>query len=151
MPRTAPVPAESIRAHPRSPRTASSRTPSRHRAIRRCHPHGRRARAPCPWWDLPSMPIASSCPGYHRLSGCPRSAPTLEELHGALVLLRRRAAVEGSQIASLAGLGILLPGVEPVLPGGELTNHLRLRSGFGGDAETALPSARSGPSASRLR
>ena len=41
----------------------------------------------------------------------------LEILHGALVLLRRRAGFESDEIATLAGLRIHFPGIEPVLAG----------------------------------
>src|SRR4029079_4626708 len=58
----------------------------------------------------------------------PASPAALEELHGALVLLRRGASVEGSQIASLSGLGVLLLRVQPIFPRGESADHGRLRN-----------------------
>ena len=47
----------------------------------------------------------------------------LEILHFPLMLLRRRAAVEGAEIAALAGLGIELAGVEAVFAGFEFADH----------------------------
>jgi hypothetical protein len=41
----------------------------------------------------------------------------LEVLHLALVLFRCIARGESSQILSPAGLGIFLPGIEPILTG----------------------------------
>src|SRR5690348_1858496 len=48
---------------------------------------------------------------------------TLEELHRLLVLLRRRSRLERPEVPSLAGLGILLLRVEPVLTGFQLPDH----------------------------
>jgi hypothetical protein len=50
----------------------------------------------------------------------------LEELHRALVLLRRSARLERTEIPALAGLRILLAGVEPVLARAEFANHCEL-------------------------
>src|SRR5579863_1651276 len=47
----------------------------------------------------------------------------LEILHGAFVLFGSLARVEGPQVAALAGLAVLLAGIEPVLAGGELADH----------------------------
>jgi hypothetical protein len=55
-------------------------------------------------------------------SGWAKSMP-LEKLHGALVLLRRRAAGEGAEIAPPAGLRIDFARIEPVFAGGELADH----------------------------
>ena len=55
-------------------------------------------------------------------SGWAKSMP-LEELHGALVLRRRRAAGEGAEIAPPAGLRIYFAGIEPVFAGGEFADH----------------------------
>jgi len=46
----------------------------------------------------------------------PESAP-LEILHCALVLFRGGARVKGAQVPTLAGFGILLPRIQPVLAG----------------------------------
>ena len=51
------------------------------------------------------------------------SAP-LKKLNLALVLHRRRPGAEGSQVAPLPGLRVLLPGVEPVFAGGEFADHI---------------------------
>jgi hypothetical protein len=48
-----------------------------------------------------------------------------EILHGALVLLRRRAAGEGAEIAPPAGLRIFLARIEPIFARGELADHWR--------------------------
>jgi len=47
----------------------------------------------------------------------------LEELHGALVLLRLSAAPKGAEIAAPAGLRIYFTRIEPVLAGCELANY----------------------------
>ena len=47
----------------------------------------------------------------------------LEILDLALVFLGRRPGLEGTEIAALAGPGVLLAGVEPVLAGFQLTDH----------------------------
>jgi len=47
----------------------------------------------------------------------------LEILHGAFVLLRGGAAVEGAEIAPPAGLRIYFTQIEPVLSGRELADH----------------------------
>jgi hypothetical protein len=47
----------------------------------------------------------------------------LEELHGALVLLRRGTARKRAEIAPPAGLRIFLSRIEPVFAGRELANH----------------------------
>jgi hypothetical protein len=47
----------------------------------------------------------------------------LEELHCALVFLRRRARFERAEIPTLARLGILLSRVQPVLTALEFANH----------------------------
>lgn len=47
----------------------------------------------------------------------------LEILHFPLMLLRRRAAVEGAEIAPLAGPGIGLAGVEAVFAGFEFAGR----------------------------
>src|SRR5258707_307015 len=53
-----------------------------------------------------------------------RSVP-LEILHVSLVLFRRRARVESAEIAALAGLGIDLAGIEPVLARLQFADHDR--------------------------
>src|ERR1700722_16537549 len=55
----------------------------------------------------------------------PASAP-LEELHLALVLLGRRARLEGAEIAPPAGLRIGLAGIEAIDTGAELADHRAL-------------------------
>lgn len=52
-----------------------------------------------------------------------RASMPLEILHFPLMPLRRRAAVEGAEIAPLAGLGIGLAGVEAVFAGFEFADH----------------------------
>ena len=47
----------------------------------------------------------------------------LEELNLSLVLLRRFARSEGSQVSALAGLRIRFPGIKSVLTGFEFANH----------------------------
>ena len=47
----------------------------------------------------------------------------LEELHGFLMLLRRRARLERAEVAALAGLGIFLARIEPVFAGSEFADH----------------------------
>ena len=47
----------------------------------------------------------------------------LEELHGFLMLLCRRARLERAEVTALAGLGIFLARIEPVFAGGELSDH----------------------------
>ena len=49
--------------------------------------------------------------------------PSLEELDGPLVLLRRGQGVERAQIPPLARLRILLPRVEPIPAVSQLSNH----------------------------
>jgi hypothetical protein len=46
-----------------------------------------------------------------------------EILHGALVLLRRGARIEGAEIAAPAGLRILLARIEPVFAGRQFADH----------------------------
>jgi hypothetical protein len=53
-------------------------------------------------------------------------AVPFEELHGALMLLGRRARLEGAEVPALAGFWILLSGVESVFPGLELADHSSL-------------------------
>jgi hypothetical protein len=48
---------------------------------------------------------------------------TLEELHGALVLLRCGATLESPQVAPLTGFRIFLARVEPILAGRQFSNH----------------------------
>ena len=48
----------------------------------------------------------------------------LEVLHGALVLLRRRARFERAEVAALAGLRIDPAGIEPVFAGSQFSDHL---------------------------
>src|SRR3954467_6072559 len=52
--------------------------------------------------------------------GC--SVP-LEILHGALVLFRRREALERAKIPALAGRRIFLSGIKPVTTGFEFADH----------------------------
>src|SRR5687768_12291325 len=63
---------------------------------------------------------------------CSRAAPRtrrselpapLEELDGALVLLRRRACVERAEVPPPAGFRVLLARVQAVLAGLELSDH----------------------------
>src|SRR5262249_58228871 len=51
------------------------------------------------------------------------TAPALEELHRALVLLGRLPARERAEIAALAGAGVLLARIEPVLTRLQLADH----------------------------
>jgi hypothetical protein len=44
-------------------------------------------------------------------------ALAFKKLHGALVGLGIRPSFERAEVATLAGFGILLPGIEPVLAG----------------------------------
>lgn len=55
------------------------------------------------------------------------SAPALEELDGALVTLRGSACRKRAEIAALAGLRVLFSGVQAVLSGRKLANHLQPR------------------------
>ena len=48
-----------------------------------------------------------------------------EILHRALVLFRRGAVAESTEVAAFAGLGIDLARVESVFAGSELANHGR--------------------------
>src|SRR4026208_2151160 len=50
-------------------------------------------------------------------------SPALEELHRALVLQGRRAGLEGAEVATVSGARVLLPGVETVPAGGQLSDH----------------------------
>src|SRR5262245_24462508 len=50
----------------------------------------------------------------------------LEVLHGALVLLSRRAGLEGAEIAAPAGLRVALARIQAIAARLELTNHRRL-------------------------
>src|SRR6202011_4639121 len=52
----------------------------------------------------------------------------LEELYGALVLLRRRARLERTEVAPLPRLGILLARVQPILARLQFPNHGLLAS-----------------------
>ena len=56
-----------------------------------------------------------------------RSPFAFEVLDGALVLFRLLQRIEGPEISSLPGLGILLSGVKSVLPRFQLSNHSRPR------------------------
>jgi hypothetical protein len=49
----------------------------------------------------------------------------LEELDRSLVLLGRCACLEGSQVSSLPGPRIPLPGIESILTRRQLANHVR--------------------------
>src|SRR5262245_30900604 len=62
------------------------------------------------------------------------ASAVLEELHRALVLLRRRAGGERPQVAALTGPWIQLPRIEPVMARLELANH--------GDAPQIVRAAR---------
>src|SRR4051794_5429393 len=53
-----------------------------------------------------------------------RSVPVLEELDGALVLLGRLPGGERAEVPPLAGPGVHLPRVQPVLAGLEFANHV---------------------------
>src|SRR5687767_33292 len=72
---------------------------------------------------------------------------SLEELHGALVLLCGRARLEGAEVAALPRLRILLARVEPILTGFQLPDHfarlLSFRSPVSADwmisASTGIP------------
>jgi hypothetical protein len=46
-----------------------------------------------------------------------------EILHGALVLLRRGSGIEGAEIATAAGLRILLARIKPVFSGRQFADH----------------------------
>jgi hypothetical protein len=48
-----------------------------------------------------------------------------EVLHLALVLFRLLTRLKRAQVPPLSSLGIDLPGIEPVLPGLELPDHVR--------------------------
>jgi len=54
-----------------------------------------------------------------------RSPFAFEVLDGTLVLFRLLPRIEGPEISSLPGLGILLSGVKSVLPRFQLSNHSR--------------------------
>src|SRR5688572_32184949 len=57
------------------------------------------------------------------------SAAALEELHLALMLLRRRARSECAEVAALPGPGIDLAGIEAVFARLELADHATLLRG----------------------
>src|SRR5690349_16373394 len=57
------------------------------------------------------------------------SPAPLEELHRALVLLGRRARLEGAEVPPLASLRVLLARVQTVLARLELPDHRRLAVG----------------------
>jgi hypothetical protein len=50
----------------------------------------------------------------------------LEILHRLLMLLRRRAVLEGAEVAAFAGLGVELARIEPVLAGFQFADHFYL-------------------------
>jgi hypothetical protein len=50
----------------------------------------------------------------------------LEKLYRAFVLFGFLSCIKRPEIPALAGLGVDLPGVEPVLPGLELAYHPRI-------------------------
>src|SRR3569832_802834 len=66
--------------------------------------------------DPPDRAICSASRQCHR-------SMSFEILHFALVLFRRRARLEGAEIATFAGLRIHLAGVEPVFAGFEFADH----------------------------
>jgi hypothetical protein len=51
------------------------------------------------------------------------SSTAFEELHRAFVLLSLGARSEGAEISTSPGLRILLPRIQPVLTGRQLSNH----------------------------
>ena len=101
--RSAPASTASRSIAPRaSPSTPSAPTPPRPRR----------------WsWSASSASAPATSPST---KAC--SAP-LEELHRALVLLGGGAVGEGPQISPAPALGIPLARVEPILAGGELSDH----------------------------
>ena len=52
-----------------------------------------------------------------------RALMALEVLHLALMLLGRLFRIKRAEIATLAGLGILLPRIKPILAGLESSDH----------------------------
>ena len=62
----------------------------------------------------------------------------LEILYVALVLFGRRAGLERAEVAALAGSGIDLAGIEPVLAGFQFANHDRPLSGLNGVCASAF-------------
>jgi hypothetical protein len=56
----------------------------------------------------------------------PAGSQALEVLHGALVLLRGGASLEGTQVAAFAGSRILLPRIQPIHSVRQLSNQLPL-------------------------
>ena len=67
--------------------------------------------------------ITSACLAAIFLGGYVQPSVPFEVLHRALVGFSFFARTEGSQVAALAGLGVLLAGVKAVLAGFEFTNH----------------------------
>src|SRR5262249_25957245 len=59
-------------------------------------------------------------PTSPRAAGGGNASPSLEKLHGALMLLRRGTARKGPEIAPLAGLRILLARIKPANHGRRL-------------------------------
>src|SRR4030095_2832901 len=69
--------------------------------------------SPTAAWRMVNMDPADRSP----------ASVTFKELHGALVLLRRRPRRERAQVAAAPGLRILLSGVETILARGEFADH----------------------------
>src|SRR5439155_14683773 len=76
---------------------------------------------------LASVESPMITPRFEVYAAAGRSAAALDELHGALVGLRRLARLERSEVPPLPGLGVGLPRIEPVFARLQLANHLHLR------------------------
>jgi hypothetical protein len=59
----------------------------------------------------------------HEVAAAPAPLVPFKILHGALVLFRRRARLEGAEIAPLARFRICLSGIQPVPAGSQLPDH----------------------------
>src|SRR6516225_2531189 len=72
-----------------------------------------------------SSPVGAARRGFGR--GCGGAASmTLEVLHGALVLLGRRARRKGAEVAAAAGLRVDFARIEAIATRLELADHRRL-------------------------
>lgn len=74
---------------------------------------------------ITTLDVIGPTPVFDR--GAPRLrtkvSVALEELHGALVFLRRCARLEGAEVAALAAFRIFLARVEAVLARRQFSNH----------------------------